>query len=87
MTAGFGLFGYALIKFGLEPAPLLLGFVLGRLMEEKLRQALVISRGSFMTFVDRPLSASLLFVTVLLATIAILPSISKSREEVFKDAD
>jgi len=87
MTAGFGLFGYALYKFGLEPAPLLLGFVLGRLMEEKLRQALVISRGSFMTFVDRPLSAGLLFVTILLAAIAILPSISKSREEVFKDAD
>src|ERR1700741_4521027 len=55
MTAGFGLFGYALVKFGFEPAPLLLGFVLGRLMEEKLRQALVISRGRFKTFVDRPL--------------------------------
>ena len=55
MTAAFGLFGYVLIKFGFEPAPLLLGFVLGRLMEEKLRQALVISRGSFETFVDRPL--------------------------------
>jgi putative tricarboxylic transport membrane protein len=54
MTAGFGLFGYALVKFGFEPAPLLLGFVLGKLMEEKLRQALVISRGTFMTFVERP---------------------------------
>ena len=63
MTAAFGLFGYALVKFGFEPAPLLLGFVLGRLMEEKLRQALVISRGSFMTFVERPLSAGLLFVS------------------------
>src|SRR5215207_6358147 len=52
MTAAFGLFGYALIKFGLEPAPLLLGFVLGRLMEEKLRQALVIARGHMTTFVD-----------------------------------
>ena len=55
MVAVFGLFGYFLIKFGLEPAPLLLGFVLGRLMEEKLRQALVISRGSLLTFVERPL--------------------------------
>src|SRR5499426_2566966 len=54
MTAAFGLFGYALLKFGLEPAPLLLGFVLGKLMEEKLRQALVISRGQFTTFVDCP---------------------------------
>jgi putative tricarboxylic transport membrane protein len=87
MTAGFGLFGYALYKFGLEPAPLLLGFVLGRLMEEKLRQALVISRGSFMTFVERPLSGTLLVITLLLLVIAVLPSISRSRDEVFQDAD
>ena len=65
MTAAFGLFGYALIKLGFEPAPLLLGFVLGRMMEEKLRQALVISRGDFMTFVERPLSAGLLFVALI----------------------
>ena len=87
MTAGFGLFGYALMKFGFEPAPLLLGFVLGRLMEEKLRQALVISRGSFMTFVDRPLSAGLLVLALILVVVAILPSIRQSREQVFKDAD
>ncbi len=87
MTAGFGLFGYALVKFGFEPAPLLLGFVLGKLMEEKLRQALVISRGTFMTFVERPLSAGLLLVALLLMVIAILPSIRQSREQVFKEAD
>ena len=98
MTAGFGLFGYALYKFGLEPAPLLLGFVLGRLMEEKLRQALVISRGHFTTFVDcpiwngwstcgRPISTGLLILSVLILLVAILPSISQSREKVFKDAD
>ena len=66
MTAAFGLFGYALVKFGFEPAPLLLGFVLGRLMEEKLRQALVISRGTFMTFVERPLSGGLLLVSLVI---------------------
>jgi putative tricarboxylic transport membrane protein len=87
MTAAFGLFGYALVKFGFEPAPLLLGFVLGRLMEEKLRQALVISRGSFMTFIERPLSAGLLFVALILMLIAILPTIRKSREQVFQEAD
>ena len=87
MTAAFGLFGYALVKFGFEPAPLLLGFVLGRLMEEKLRQALVISRGSFKTFVERPLSAGLLLVALVLIVIAILPSIRQSREQVFKEAD
>ena len=61
-TAFFGFVGYALIKFGLEPAPMLLGFVLGKLMEEKLRQALVLSRGSFMTFVERPVAARLLLL-------------------------
>jgi putative tricarboxylic transport membrane protein len=85
MTAAFGLFGYALIKFGLEPAPLLLGFVLGRLMEEKLRQALVISRGSFMTFIERPLSAGLLAVAALLIVVVLLPSIRKSRDTVFTE--
>jgi putative tricarboxylic transport membrane protein len=87
MTAGFGLFGYALIKFGFEPAPLLLGFVLGKLMEEKLRQALVISRGSFMTFIDRPLSGGLLALSLVLVVIAVLPSIRKSRDEVFVGGD
>ncbi len=56
-TAFFGFVGYVFIKLGLEPAPMLLGFVLGRLMEEKLRQALALSEGSFMTFVERPVSA------------------------------
>jgi putative tricarboxylic transport membrane protein len=85
MTAAFGLFGYALIKFGFEPAPLLLGFVLGKLMEEKLRQALVISRGSFMTFVERPLSGTLLALSAILLLIVLLPSIRKSRETVFTE--
>jgi putative tricarboxylic transport membrane protein len=83
MVAVFGLFGYFLYKFGLEPAPLLLGFVLGRLMEEKLRQALVISRGSLWTFVERPLSGSLLLLAVLVLVIAILPNIRSKRDEAF----
>ena len=84
MVAVFGMFGYFLIKFGLEPAPLLLGFVLGRLMEEKLRQALVISRGSMWTFVERPLAGSLLFLAVLVLAIAIIPNIRSKREEAFQ---
>jgi putative tricarboxylic transport membrane protein len=83
MVAVFGLFGYFLIKFGYEAPPLLLGFVLGRLMEEKLRQALVISRGSLMTFVERPLSAGLLVLAVLVLVVAILPNIRNKREEAF----
>lgn len=84
-TAFFGLFGYALLKFGFEPAPLLLGFVLGRLMEEKLRQALILSRGSFATFVDRPVSAGLLAVATIMLVIALLPAIRKGRDEVFTE--
>jgi putative tricarboxylic transport membrane protein len=84
-TAMFGLFGYILIKLGFEPAPMLLGFVLGKLMEEKLRQALIISRGSFVTFVERPISAGLLVVAVLVLVIALLPAMSKKREEVFTE--
>ncbi|HEX2554351.1 MAG TPA: tripartite tricarboxylate transporter permease [Microvirga sp.] len=79
----WGLVGYVLVKFGFEPAPLLLGFVLGRLMEENLRRALIISRGDMMTFLDRPISAGLLAVAVILLVIALLPSIRKGRDEVF----
>jgi putative tricarboxylic transport membrane protein len=81
--AVFGVIGYVLIKFGFEPAPLLLGFVLGKLMEENLRRALIISRGDMMTFIDRPISAGLLLVAVVLLIIALLPTVRKSRDEVF----
>jgi putative tricarboxylic transport membrane protein len=81
--AFFGLVGYALIKLGFEPAPLLLGFVLGKLMEENFRRALIISRGEIMTFVDHPVSAGLLIVAAIVFLLALLPTIRKGREEVF----
>jgi putative tricarboxylic transport membrane protein len=84
-TAFFGLVGYVLYKFDFEPAPLLLGFVLGKLLEEKFRQALVLSRGSFTTFVERPLSAVLLILTLAVLVIAVLPAIRKEREQVFQE--
>jgi putative tricarboxylic transport membrane protein len=84
-TAFFGVFGYALLKFGFEPAPMLLGFVLGKLMEEKLRQAMILSRGSFSTFVERPLSAGLLVVAVIMLLIALMPAIRRRRDEVFTE--
>ena len=84
-TAFFGLVGYTLLKFGFEPAPMLLGFVLGKLMEEKLRQALILSRGSFSTFIERPVSAGLLLVAIVMLAIALLPSIQKGRDEVFTE--
>ena len=83
--AFFGLVGYVLIKLGLEAAPMLLGFVLGRLMEEKLRQALALSEGSFMTFVERPVSAALLLLALAVMVIAVLPTVRKGREEAFQE--
>jgi putative tricarboxylic transport membrane protein len=77
------LVGYTLVKFNFEPAPLTLGFVLGRMMEESLRQALIISRGNPMTFVERPISAVLLIVAVLMLAVAILPKIRQGRDAVF----
>jgi putative tricarboxylic transport membrane protein len=84
-TAFFGLAGYLFIKLGLEPAPMLLGFVLGRLMEEKLRQALALSEGSFMTFVERPVAATLLALATAILLIAVLPAVSRSRQKAFQE--
>ena len=79
----FGVIGYAFIKLGIEPAPLLLGFILGPMMEENLRRALLLSRGDWSVFVTRGLSASLLAVAVLLLVIVLLPAVKKKREETF----
>ena len=81
----FGLVGYTLMKFGFEPAPMLLGFVLGKLMEENLRRALILSRGSLDTFIERPVSAGLLALSAILLVIALLPTIRKGRDEVFTE--
>lgn len=83
MTALFGLIGYLFVKLDCEPAPLLLGFILGPMMEENLRRAMLLSRGDPMTFLNRPLSASLLAVSLLLLVIIALPAIRKKREEAF----
>jgi putative tricarboxylic transport membrane protein len=83
MAGIFGLLGYWLIKHDFEPAPMLLGFVLGPLMEENLRRAMLIARGDATTFLTRPISAGLLAVAAILLIIAVLPSIRGKREEVF----
>jgi putative tricarboxylic transport membrane protein len=85
LTAAFAIAGYSLAKLGFEPAPLLLGYVLGRLMEENLRRALAISRGDLTTFVDRPVSAGLLAVAALVLAVAVAPSIRRRRHEVFQE--
>ncbi len=83
MVAIFGFIGYLFIQLGCEPAPLLLGLILGPMMEEYLRRALLISRGDWSVFVTRPLSASLLAIAVLLLVVVLMPSIKKKREEAF----
>ena len=82
-TAFFGLLGFVFVTLGCEPAPLLLGFVLGPMMEENLRRALLLSRGDFTVFVTRPISLVLLLMAVALLLLIALPNIKKKREEVF----
>ncbi|OZI63571.1 tripartite tricarboxylate transporter permease [Bordetella genomosp. 11] len=83
VTAVFGAIGYLWSKLKCEGAPLLLGLVLGPMMEENFRRALLLSRGDFLTFVQRPLSASLLAAALALVVIVALPSIRKKREQTF----
>ncbi|WP_061931142.1 tripartite tricarboxylate transporter permease [Aureimonas sp. AU22] len=83
----FGVLGYVLIRLGCEPAPLLLGFVLGPLLEEHLRRAMIISRGNAMVFLERPISASLLALGLACVVFALLPSIRNKRKEVFVEDD
>jgi TctA family transporter len=83
----FGLIGYLFYKLGCEPAPLLLGFILGPMMEENLRRALLLSRGDWTTFLTRPLSSGLLIASALMIVIVALPSIKAKRREAFQEAD
>ena len=85
LTALFALFGFLLVKFGLEPAPLVLGFILGPLMEENLRRSLVLSRGDPMIFVTRPLSLTLLMMAVAVVLLIALPQFRKTRESAFQE--
>ena len=83
MVGLFGVIGYLFIKIGAEPAPLLLGFILGPMMEEYLRRALLLSRGDWTVFVTRPISAGLLVAAVILIVLVLMPSIKAKREEAF----
>jgi len=87
MTIPFAIMGYYFKKWHCEPAPLLMGFILGELMEEYLRRALTISRGDWGVFIDRPLSATLLGIAVLLLLIVALPFIRKKRDQAFAGED
>src|SRR5262245_21410177 len=83
ISAFYGVVGYWLIKHDFEAAPMLLGFVLGPLMEENLRRAMLIARGDATVFFTRPISGVLLGISMILLILAVLPMIRKRREEVF----
>ena len=85
MAAGMGIVGYLFYKLHCEPAPLLLGFILGPMMEENLRRALLLSRGEWSTFVTRPLSLGLLLGAVAMIIIVLLPAVRSKREEAFQE--
>ncbi len=85
LTIVFGLLGYIFLKTGCEPAPLLLGFILGPLMEENFRRAMLYSRGNPFIFLNRPISLSMLIIAALLLLLIIIPSIRGKREKVFKE--
>src|SRR6478736_4411727 len=83
ISAIFGVIGFWLVKHDFEPAPMLLGFVLGPLMEENLRRAMLIARGDATVFFTRPISGVLLSTAIILLVIAGLPKIRRRRDEVF----
>src|SRR6478736_3451829 len=83
IAAIFGVVGYWLVKHDFEPAPLLLGFVLGPLMEENLRRAMLIARGDVTVFFTRPISGVLLGIAIFLLIVAAMPKMRRRRDEVF----
>jgi putative tricarboxylic transport membrane protein len=84
-AAVFGFVGYALVKLGYEPAPMLLGFVLGKMMEENLVRAVLISRGDWLAFLKSPLSAGLLLIGLVMFVMALLPALNSKRDAVFTE--
>lgn len=85
MMALFGFLGYLFAKFDCEAAPMLLGFILGPLMEEYLRRALVLSRGDASVFFSRPISATMLALSVIALVIVLMPAIRKQRDEALQE--
>jgi putative tricarboxylic transport membrane protein len=83
LMAAFGVLGYVFAKLDCEPAPLLLGYILGPMMEEYLRRAMTLSRGDPMIFLERPISAAMLAAAVLAMLAVVLPAVRKTREKAF----
>jgi TctA family transporter len=85
LMAAFGLLGYVFVRLDCEPAPMLLGFILGPMMEEYLRRAMLLSRGDPLVLLQRPISAAILFVAAIALLIVLSPAIRSRREEAFQE--
>ena len=85
LVALFGVLGYVLMKLECEPAPLILAYVLGPLMEENLRRALLISRGDPSVFFTRPISLAFMIVAVIILITMILPAVRKKKEQAYEE--
>ena len=85
LMAVFGVLGYLLVKLDCEPAPLLLGYILGPMMEEYLRRAMALSRGDPMIFLERPISAAMLALAVLAMVSVVLPAVRSTRDKAFAE--
>lgn len=85
ISAGFGVLGYILTKFDCEPAPLLLAFILGPMMEENLRRALLLSRGDPTVFLTQPISLAMIVLALILLLLMVNPRIRDKRKEAFKE--
>jgi len=81
----FGFAGYVFGKLGCETAPLVLGFILGPMMEENLRRAMLLSRGDPSVFVSSPISCGLLIAAALMVFLVAAPAFRKTREVAFKE--
>jgi putative tricarboxylic transport membrane protein len=85
LCAAVGVIGYVFAKLECEPAPLILGYVLGPMLEENLRRALLMSEGSFAVFVTRPISLAFLLVATLLLLTMILPAFRRRKEQIIDE--
>jgi TctA family transporter len=82
---GWGALGYFFNKIGVQPAPMVLGFVLGPLLEENFRRAMLLSGGDPAVFLQRPISAALLAVAAVLLVVLIFPAIRQKREKALQE--
>ena len=85
LAVGTGVLGYLMTKLGFEATPLVLGFILGPMMEENFKRAMLLSGGEFTTFIDRPISASLLLAAAVMLALMLLPSVTRTRQVALRE--